>query len=236
MSSAVKPVKNLTRKQVYTFFERLRGQRPQPTTELKFSSPFELLVAVTLSAQATDVSVNKATDKLFPVANTPEAIYALGVEGLKEYIKTIGLYNSKAENVIKACKILIDKHNSQVPENRADLEALPGVGRKTANVVLNTAFGQPTMAVDTHIFRVGNRTGLAVGKNVLEVEHRLVKVIPKEFIVDAHHWLILHGRYCCIARKPKCHECVVADVCNWPDRFEFGAARQIAAKNIEAES
>ena len=180
--------------------------------------------------------MNKATDKLFPVANTPEAIYALGVDGLKDYIKTIGLYNSKAENVIKACKILIEKHNSQVPENRADLEALPGVGRKTANVVLNTAFGQPTMAVDTHIFRVGNRTGLAVGKNVLEVEHRLVKVIPKEFIVDAHHWLILHGRYCCIARKPKCHECVVADVCNWPDRFEFGAARQIAVKNIEAES
>ncbi|AVH13620.1 endonuclease III [Acinetobacter indicus] len=236
MSSAVKPVKNLTRKQVYTFFERLREQRPHPTTELNFSSPFELLVAVTLSAQATDVSVNKATDKLFPVANTPEAIYALGVDGLKDYIKTIGLYNSKAENVIKACKILIEKHNSQVPENRADLEALPGVGRKTANVVLNTAFGQPTMAVDTHIFRVGNRTGLAVGKNVLEVEHRLVKVIPKEFIVDAHHWLILHGRYCCIARKPKCHECVVADVCNWPDRFEFGAARQIAVKNIEAES
>ncbi|MDM1311684.1 endonuclease III [Acinetobacter indicus] len=236
MSSAVKPVKNLTRKQVYTFFERLREQRPHPTTELNFSSPFELLVAVTLSAQATDISVNKATDKLFPVANTPEAIYALGVDGLKDYIKTIGLYNSKAENVIKACKILIEKHNSQVPENRADLEALPGVGRKTANVVLNTAFGQPTMAVDTHIFRVGNRTGLAVGKNVLEVEHRLVKVIPKEFIVDAHHWLILHGRYCCIARKPKCHECVVADVCNWPDRFEFGAARQIAVKNIEAES
>ncbi|ENW89736.1 MULTISPECIES: endonuclease III [Acinetobacter] len=236
MSSAVKPVKNLTRKQVYTFFERLREQRPHPTTELNFSSPFELLVAVTLSAQATDVSVNKATDKLFPVANTPEAIYALGVDGLKDYIKTIGLYNSKAENVIKACKILIEKHNSQVPENRADLEALPGVGRKTANVVLNTAFGQPTMAVDTHIFRVGNRTGLAVGKNVLEVEHRLVKVIPKEFIVDAHHWLILHGRYCCIARKPKCYECVVADVCNWPDRFEFGAARQIAVKNIEAES
>jgi len=164
MSSAVKPVKNLTRKQVYTFFERLREQRPHPTTELNFSSPFELLVAVTLSAQATDVSVNKATDKLFPVANTPEAIYALGVDGLKDYIKTIGLYNSKAENVIKACKILIEKHNSQVPENRADLEALPGVGRKTANVVLNTAFGQPTMAVDTHIFRVGNRTGLAVGK------------------------------------------------------------------------
>lgn len=227
-------VKNMTRKQIQTFFERLRAQRPHPETELNFSSPFELLVAVTLSAQATDVSVNKATDKLFPVANTPEAIYALGVDGLKEYIKTIGLYNSKAENVIKACRILIEKHNSQVPDNRADLEALPGVGRKTANVVLNTAFGQPAMAVDTHIFRLGNRTGLAVGKNVLEVEQRLIKVIPKEFIIDAHHWLILHGRYCCIARKPKCAECVVSDVCNWPDRYEFGTARPIPVKNIEA--
>ncbi len=227
-------VKNMTKKQIQTFFERLREQRPHPETELNFSSPFELLVAVTLSAQATDVSVNKATDKLFPVANTPEAIYALGVDGLKEYIKTIGLYNSKAENVIKACRILIEKHNSQVPDNRADLEALPGVGRKTANVVLNTAFGQPAMAVDTHIFRLGNRTGLAAGKNVLEVEQRLIKVIPKEFILDAHHWLILHGRYCCIARKPKCAECVVSDVCNWPDRYEFGAARPIPVKNIEA--
>ena len=231
-TASTKPVKNMTKKQIQTFFERLREQRPNPKTELNYANPFELLVAVTLSAQATDVSVNKATDKLFPVANTPEAIYALGVDGLKEYIKTIGLYNSKAVNVIKACDMLIQKHNSVVPDNRADLEALPGVGRKTANVVLNTAFGQPTMAVDTHIFRVGNRTGLATGKNVLEVEHRLVKVIPKEFIIDSHHWLILHGRYCCIARKPKCHECVVADVCNWPDRFEFGAARAIAVKNI----
>ncbi|ENW24956.1 MULTISPECIES: endonuclease III [Acinetobacter] len=231
-TASTKPVKNMTKKQIQTFFERLREQRPNPKTELNYANPFELLVAVTLSAQATDVSVNKATDKLFPVANTPEAIYALGVDGLKEYIKTIGLYNSKAVNVIKACEMLIQKHNSVVPDNRADLEALPGVGRKTANVVLNTAFGQPTMAVDTHIFRVGNRTGLATGKNVLEVEHRLVKVIPKEFIIDSHHWLILHGRYCCIARKPKCHECVVADVCNWPDRFEFGAARAIAVKNI----
>jgi endonuclease III len=161
------------------------------------------------------------------VANTPEAIYALGVEGLKAYIKTIGLYNAKAENVIKACKILIEQHNGQVPETRAELEALPGVGRKTANVVLNTAFGQPTMAVDTHIFRVGNRTGLAPGKNVLEVEQQLLKVIPKEFIVDAHHWLILHGRYTCIARKPKCFECVVADVCNWPDRYALGAEQAI---------
>ena len=231
-TASTKPVKNMTKKQIQTFFERLREQRPNPKTELNYANPFELLVAVTLSAQATDVSVNKATDKLFPVANTPETIYALGVDGLKEYIKTIGLYNSKAVNVIKACEMLIQKHNSVVPDNRADLEALPGVGRKTANVVLNTAFGQPTMAVDTHIFRVGNRTGLATGKNVLEVEHRLVKVISKEFIIDSHHWLILHGRYCCIARKPKCHECVVADVCNWPDRFEFGAARAIAVKNI----
>jgi len=232
-TAKAKPIKNMTKKQIQTFFERLREQRPNPKTELNYANPFELLVAVTLSAQATDVSVNKATDKLFPVANTPEAIYALGVDGLKEYIKTIGLYNSKAVNVIKACEMLIQKHNSIVPDNRADLEALPGVGRKTANVVLNTAFGQPTMAVDTHIFRVGNRTGLAVGKNVLEVEHRLVKVIPKEFIIDSHHWLILHGRYTCIARKPKCHECVVADVCNWPERFEFGAARAIAVKNID---
>lgn len=228
--------RNMTKKQIQTFFERLREQRPNPTTELNFSNPFELLIAVTLSAQSTDVSVNKATDKLFPVANTPEAIYALGVEGLKEHIKTIGLYNSKAENVIKTCKILIEKHGSIVPDNRADLEALPGVGRKTANVVLNTAFGQHTMAVDTHIFRLGNRTGLAVGKNVLEVEQRLIKVIPKEFLIDSHHWLILHGRYCCIARKPKCGECVVSDVCNWPDRFEFGAHRHIKLHEIHHDS
>ena len=222
----------MTKKQIQVFFERLREQRPDPRTELNYSSPFELLIAVMLSAQATDVSVNKATDKLYPVANTAQAILNLGVEGLKAYIKTIGLYNAKAENVIKTCQILVDQYQGQVPETRQQLEALPGVGRKTANVVLNTAFGQPTMAVDTHIFRVGNRTGLAVGKNVLEVEHRLVKVIPKEFILDAHHWLILHGRYCCIARKPKCFECVVADVCNWPDRFEFGASKTIATKNL----
>ena len=227
------PVKNMTKKQIQVFFERLCEQRPNPKTELNYSSPFELLVAVTLSAQATDVSVNKATDKLFPIANTPEAIYALGVDGLKQYIKTIGLYNAKAENVIKACKILIDQHNSIVPNNRADLEALPGVGRKTANVVLNTAFGQATMAVDTHIFRLGNRTGLAIGKNVIEVEQRLLKVIPKEFMLNAHHWLILHGRYCCIARKPKCNECVVSDVCQWPDRFEFGAAKSIPVKMLQ---
>ena len=226
------PVKNMTKKQIQVFFERLREQRPDPRTELKYSSPFELLIAVMLSAQATDVSVNKATDKLYPVANTAQAILNLGVEGLKAYIKTIGLYNAKAENVIKTCQILVDQYQGQVPETRQQLEALPGVGRKTANVVLNTAFGQPTMAVDTHIFRVGNRTGLAVGKNVLEVEHRLIKVIPKEFILDAHHWLILHGRYCCIARKPKCGECVVADVCNWPDRFEFGASKTIATKDL----
>ena len=224
------PVKNMTKKQIQIFFERLRAQRPHPQTELNYSSPFELLIAVMLSAQATDVSVNKATDKLYPVANTPAQIFALGVDGLKHYIKTIGLYNAKAENVIKTCQILLEKHQGEVPQTQAELEALPGVGRKTANVVLNTAFGQPTMAVDTHIFRVGNRTGLAVGKNVLEVEHRLVKVIPKEFIVDAHHWLILHGRYCCIARKPKCAECVVSDVCNWPERFEFGASKH---KTIE---
>jgi endonuclease-3 len=226
------PVKNMTKKQIQVFFERLREQRPDPRTELNYSSPFELLIAVMLSAQATDVSVNKATDKLYPVANTAQAILDLGVEGLKAYIKTIGLYNAKAENVIKTCQILVDQYQGQVPETRQQLEALPGVGRKTANVVLNTAFGQPTMAVDTHIFRVGNRTGLAVGKNVLEVEHRLIKVIPKEFILDAHHWLILHGRYCCIARKPKCGQCVVADVCNWPDRFEFGASKSIATKDL----
>jgi endonuclease-3 len=222
----------MTKKQIQTFFERLREQRPNPETELNYSSPFELLIAVLLSAQATDVSVNKATDKLYPVANTAQAILDLGIDGLKSYIKTIGLYNSKAENVIKTCQILVDQYQGQIPETRKELEALPGVGRKTANVVLNTAFGHPTMAVDTHIFRVGNRTGLAVGKNVVEVEDRLIKVIPKEFIIDAHHWLILHGRYCCIARKPKCGECIVSDVCNWPDRFEFGATKAIAIKNL----
>ncbi len=203
-------------------FTRLREQNPEPRTELKYSSPFELLVAVTLSAQATDVSVNKATLKLFPVANTPEAIYALGVEGLIEYIKTIGLYNSKAKNVNKACKLLIEKHHSIVPQSREELEALPGVGRKTANVILNTAFGQPTMAVDTHIFRVSNRTKIAPGKNVLEVEKRLVKFIPDEFMMDAHHWLILHGRYTCIARKPRCGSCIIEDLCEFKDKVEIG--------------
>lgn len=197
-------------------FARLRDANPHPTTELNYSSPFELLVAVTLSAQATDVGVNKATDKLFPVANTPEAILALGVDGLKEYIKTIGLFNSKAENVIKACRILIEEHDSQVPEDREALERLPGVGRKTANVVLNTAFGWPTIAVDTHIFRVSNRTRIAPGKNVDEVEKRLLRVVPEEFKQDAHHWLILHGRYTCVARKPRCGSCLIEDLCEFP--------------------
>ena len=197
-------------------FTRLRDQNPHPTTELEYSSDFELLVAVVLSAQATDVGVNKATARLYPVANTPEAIFALGVDGLKEYIKTIGLFNSKAENIIQLCKILIEQHESQVPRTREALEALPGVGRKTANVVLNTAFGLPTMAVDTHIFRVSNRTRIAPGKNVLEVEKRLVRLVPEEFLRDAHHWLILHGRYVCTARKPKCGECLIADLCEFP--------------------
>ena len=196
-------------------FSRWREINPKPTTELEFSSPFELLVAVTLSAQSTDVGVNKATRRLFPVANTPEAILSLGEEGLKDYIKTIGLYNSKAKHIIQACQILVEKFNSPVPDNRTDLESLPGVGRKTANVVLNTAFGQPTMAVDTHIYRVSNRTKIAPGKNVLEVEKRLLRLVPKEFLVDAHHWLILHGRYVCKARKPLCHECVIVDLCEY---------------------
>jgi endonuclease-3 len=202
-------------------FTRLRDANPEPTTELNYSNPFELLVAVTLSAQATDVGVNKATAKLFPVANTPEAILALGVDGLKEYIKTIGLYNSKAENIIKACRMLIEKHSSEVPDNREDLEALPGVGRKTANVVLNTAFRQPAMAVDTHIFRVSNRTGIAPGKNVLEVEKRLMRLVPKEFLMDAHHWLILHGRYTCTARKPKCGACIIEDLCEFRQKRDY---------------
>jgi endonuclease-3 len=199
---------------------RLRDANPHPTTELNFSSAFELLVAVTLSAQATDVSVNKATDKLYPVANTPQAIFDLGVDGLKTYIKTIGLFNTKAENVIKACKILLEQHNGEVPQSREALEALPGVGRKTANVVLNTAFGWPTIAVDTHIFRVSNRTKLAMGKNVDLVEQKLLKVVPSEFKVDVHHWLILHGRYTCIARKPRCGSCLIEDLCEFKDKTE----------------
>jgi len=204
----------------YEIFTRLKEHNPNPTTELNYNSTFELLISVILSAQATDVGVNKATAKLYPVANTPEAIAKLGVAGLKKYIKTIGLYNTKAENVIKTCKALVKDHKSQVPDNRKDLEALPGVGRKTANVVLNTAFGHPTMAVDTHIFRVSNRAGIAPGKNVLEVEKKLLKHIPKEFMVDAHHWLILHGRYTCIARKPQCGSCIIEDLCDYKDKTE----------------
>jgi endonuclease-3 len=196
-------------------FEKLRAENPNPKTELEYSSPFELLISVLLSAQSTDVGVNKATRKLYPVANTPQSIFDLGLENLKEHIKTIGLFNTKAANVIKTCKILIDEHNSVIPENRESLEALPGVGRKTANVVLNTAFGHPTMAVDTHIFRVSNRTGIAKGKNVVEVEKRLLKFIPDEFMIDAHHWLILHGRYTCIARKPRCGSCLIEDFCEF---------------------
>ncbi|WP_351000940.1 endonuclease III [Shewanella sp. TB7-MNA-CIBAN-0143] len=199
---------------------RLRHNNPKPETELNFSSPFELLVAVTLSAQATDVSVNKATDKLFPVANTPQAIYDLGVDGLKQYIKTIGLYNNKAVNVINACKMLVDLHGGEVPENREALEALPGVGRKTANVVLNTAFGWPTIAVDTHIFRLANRTKFAPGKNVDQVELNMLKVVPSEFKVDVHHWFILHGRYTCLARKPRCGSCIIEDLCEFKDKTE----------------
>ncbi|HEY5718724.1 MAG TPA: endonuclease III [Motiliproteus sp.] len=202
-------------------FARLHADNPHPTTELNYSSPFELLVAVILSAQATDVGVNKATAKLYPVANTPEAILALGVDGLKGYIKTIGLFNSKAENVIKACQILVERHNSEVPDNRAALEALPGVGRKTANVVLNTAFGHPTMAVDTHIFRVANRTRIAPGSNVLEVEQKLLRRVPREFLQDAHHWLILLGRYTCTARKPRCGACLIEDLCEFKQKTEL---------------
>ena len=200
-------------------FSRLREDNPHPTTELNFSNSFELLIAVILSAQATDKGVNKATAKLYPVANTPEAIYALGEEGLKDYIKTIGLYNSKGKNIIKTCRMLIELHNSKVPDNREFLEALPGVGRKTANVVLNTAFGHPTMAVDTHIFRVSNRTKIAQGKDVVEVEKRLVRLIPDEFMLDAHHWLILLGRYICVARKPKCGACLIEDLCEFKKKM-----------------
>ena len=196
-------------------FRRLQEDNPEPKTELAYSSPFELLIAVILSAQATDVGVNKATAKLFAVANTPEAIHALGVEGLSAYIKTIGLYNGKARNIIETCHILVEKHGSQVPQTREELEALPGVGRKTANVVLNTAFRQLTMAVDTHIFRVSNRTGIAPGKNVLEVEKKLLKFVPTEFLLDSHHWLILHGRYVCQARKPRCGSCRIEDLCEY---------------------
>lgn len=204
----------------HEMLSRLRADNPYPTTELNYSSPFELLIAVILSAQSTDVGVNKATDKLYPVANTPEAIYALGVAGLTQYIKTIGLFNAKAKNVIETCRILVEEHGSVIPENREALEALPGVGRKTANVVLNTAFGWPTIAVDTHIFRVSNRTKLAMGKNVDKVEEKLIKVVPEEFKVDVHHWLILLGRYTCIARKPRCGSCIIEDLCEFKDKTD----------------
>ncbi len=201
-------------------FERLRSANPHPTTELNYTSPFELLLAVILSAQATDKGVNKATATLFAEANTPQAILNLGLDGLKRQIRTIGLYNSKADNIIKTCQILLQRHQGQVPTDRSALEALPGVGRKTANVVLNTAFGEPTIAVDTHIFRVANRTAIAPGKTVLEVEKRLLRLVPKEFLLDAHHWLILHGRYTCVARKPRCGACLIEDLCEYRNKIE----------------
>jgi len=202
-------------------FNILREQNPSPTTELIYQTPFELLVAVILSAQATDVGVNKATKKLYAVANTPEAVFSLGLEKLKSYIKTIGLYNNKAKNIIETCQILIEKHDSKVPQDREALESLSGVGRKTANVILNTAFGEPTIAVDTHIFRVSNRTGIAPGKNVIEVENKLLKFVADEFKKDAHHWLILHGRYTCIARSPKCDSCLIFNDCEWKERKKY---------------
>ncbi|GMR01249.1 MAG: endonuclease III [Gammaproteobacteria bacterium] len=210
----------MNKKKRFEIFSRLQKDNPEPTTELNFNSTFELLIAVILSAQATDKSVNIATNKLYAVANTPEAIYKLGESRLKKYIKTIGLYNTKTKNIIKTCRILIDEHNSTVPDDQKKLEALPGVGRKTANVVRNTAFGHPTIAVDTHIFRVSNRTKIAPGKNVLEVEKKLLKFIPKEFMVNAHHWLILLGRYTCIARKPRCGSCLIEDLCEFKDKME----------------
>ena len=205
----------------HEIFSRLREHNPNPTTELNWDTPFELLAAVLLSAQATDVGVNKATARLFPVANTPQAILDLGLDALKEHIKTIGLYNTKAENLMKTCRILVEQHAGEVPRTRAELEALPGVGRKTANVVLNTAFGELTMAVDTHIFRVSNRTGIAPGKNVLEVEKKLMRHVPREFLRDAHHWLILHGRYTCVARRPRCGSCVIEDLCEYKEKVDL---------------
>jgi endonuclease-3 len=202
----------------HEIFSRLREHNKQPRSELEYRSNFELLISVLLSAQATDVSVNKATARLYPVANTPEQMLALGEDGVRDYIKTIGLFNSKARNVVATCKLLIEQHNSVVPEDRAALEALPGVGRKTANVILNVAFGHPTIAVDTHIFRVSNRTGIAPGKDVLAVEKKLLKFVPDEFKLDAHHWLILHGRYTCIARKPRCGSCVIEDLCEFKQK------------------
>ena len=202
----------------HEIFSRLREHIKQPRSELEYRSNFELLISVLLSAQATDVSVNKATARLYPVAGTPEKMLALGEDGVRDYIKTIGLFNSKAKNIIATCKILVEQHHSEVPDDRAALEALPGVGRKTANVILNVAFGQPTIAVDTHIFRVSNRTGIAPGKDVLEVEKKLLKFVPEEFKLDAHHWLILHGRYTCIARKPRCGSCIIEDLCEFKQK------------------
>jgi len=202
----------------HDMFSRLREANPHPKTELEYTTPFELLIAVLLSAQATDVGVNKATRRLYPVANTPQAMLDLGLDELTGYIQTIGLYKTKARNVLATCRILVDQHGGEVPRDRASLEALPGVGRKTANVVMNTAFGEPTMAVDTHIFRVSNRTGLAPGKNVDIVEQKLLKFVPKEFLQDAHHWLILHGRYTCVARTPKCWNCLIADLCDYKQK------------------
>ena len=219
-ASRPRPVRGskLTREEIVELFSRLRALNPKPTTELEYTTAFELLVAVILSAQATDVGVNKAMRKLFPVANTPQSIFALGEDGLKPYIATIGLFNAKAANVIAMCRQLLDLHDGEVPRTRIELEALPGVGRKTANVILNTAFGEPTIAVDTHIFRVANRTGLAPGKTVRIVEDKLMKIVPEEFKRDAHHWLILHGRYTCKARTPDCAHCPIRDLCRWPDK------------------
>ncbi len=213
----------LKRDEVVELFSRLRELNPRPTTELEYGTPFELLVAVTLSAQATDVGVNKATRRLFPVANTPAAILALGEDGLKNYISTIGLFNAKAKNVIATCRILLERYDGEVPRSREALESLPGVGRKTANVVLNTAFGEPTMAVDTHIFRVANRTGLAPGRTPLAVELQLLKRVPARYMAHAHHWLILHGRYVCQARKPRCWECAVAGCCDYAPKTQAAA-------------
>ena len=208
----------MNRQKRHSIFAKLRLSNPSPRTELVYSTPFELLIAVILSAQATDVSVNKATDQLFRRARTPEAILKLGIKGLKKYIKSIGLHNTKAQNIIKTCNLLVNEHNGSVPASRESLEALPGVGRKTANVILNTAFGQPTIAVDTHIFRVSNRTGMARGKTVIEVEKKLLKNVPEEFKQDAHHWLILHGRYTCLARKPNCPDCIINEECEWKNK------------------
>ena len=225
-------------KKIRTIFERFRAANPKPTTELEYRTPFELLIAVILSAQATDKGVNLATRKLYKDANTPAAIHALGIEGLSSYIRTIGLFNSKAKNIIETCRLLLEQHGGEVPESREALEALPGVGRKTANVILNTAFGHPTMAVDTHIYRVSNRTNIAPGDTVRAVEDRLIKVIPEEFQHDAHHWLILHGRYVCIARKPKCPTCLIKDLCEYkaktkPEELEGRGATKKSQKGLK---